>query len=189
MMRGMSKATPLVQLRIELRWVRPKVWRRVLVPSSMTLAKLHHVIQAAMGWSDSHLHEFAVGQQRYGEADPQWDSPGDVISERKATIAQALQGAKSAVYTYDFGDGWEHEIKVEAPLAKYLDLKAPVCVDGKNACPPEDCGGPPGYEEFLRTMADPADPEHDAMIEWAGRVWDATEFNLDVVNQELRRLR
>lgn len=91
-MRCMSKATPLVQLRIELRWVRPKVWRRVLVPSSMTLAKLHHVIQAAMGWSDSHLHEFAVGQQRYGEADPQWDAPGDVISERKVTVAQACKG-------------------------------------------------------------------------------------------------
>jgi hypothetical protein len=188
MMRAMSKTTPPVQLRIELRWVRPRVWRRVLVPASMQLARLHRVIQAAMGWSDSHLHEFVIDQQRYGQADPQWDAPGDVIAERKATVA-SLQAATSALYTYDFGDGWEHEIKVEAALAKYLDLKAPVCVEGKNACPPEDCGGPPGYEELLRIMADPGDPEHDAMIEWAGRVWDATEFDLDAVNRELSRLR
>lgn len=159
------------------------------LPSSMTLAKLHHVIQTAMGWSYSHLHEFVIGQQRYGEPDPQWDAAGAVISERKTTVASALQGVKSARYTYDFGDGWEHEIKVEAPMAKCLGLKAPVCVDGKNACPPEDCGGPPGYKNFLRTVADPTDPEHDEMLEWAGGVWDAAEFNLDAVNQDLSRLR
>ena len=184
-----AKTANVVQLRIELRWIRPKVWRRVLVPSSITLAKLHRVIQAAMGWTNSHLHEFVIGQQRYGEPDPDWDTDGAVISERKATLQAALLGHKSARYIYDFGDHWEHEVKLEVPLAKHAGLKVPICVDGKNACPPEDCGGPPGYAEFLRAVADPAHPEYDEMIEWAGRSWDATAFNIDLANREINSLR
>jgi hypothetical protein len=154
----------------------------------MTLGALHYVIQTAMGWSGGHLHDFVVGRLRYGEPELDFDMEGDVISEHETTVAAALQGVKTARYTYDFGDGWEHDIKVEALLAKHEGITVPTCVDGKNACPPEDCGGSPGYEEFLRIMADLTDPEHEERLEWVGvDAWDATEFDLDSVNEDLGR--
>ena len=165
------------------------MWRRVLVPGTMTLAKLHRVIQAAMGWRDSHLHEFIIDEQRYGEPDAGWDEEGGVSSERKATVAKAMLGCRSARYIYDFGDDWEHDLKLEPPPARHLGMKIPACVDGKNACPPEDCGGRYGYAQFVQVVADPKHPEHEEMIEWVGRPWDPAAFSIDRANRAINALR
>ena len=151
-------------LRVILRWhgsALQKVWRRVLVPQTITLVKLHLVIQAAFGWGHSHLHEFIAGDgERYGTPDPMYDSPGSITSEN-TRLTTALRKA-TLNYVYDFGDYWEHRIKIEKTLAPVPGLALPFCVGGACATPPEDCGGVPGYAEFVQAMADPDNPEHDA---------------------------
>lgn len=178
-----------LQLRIELEWVTPSVWRRVLVPETITLAQLHRVIQVAMGWSDSHLHEFAVGRERYGTPDPDWDALGAVHSERGVALRTALGRAKRIEYSYDFGDGWQHVITVEKVLAPSAHGYRAECIGGESACPPEDVGGPPGYAYFLEALADPAHEEHEDMRRWCGGAFDATAFDIKRVNQRLGRLR
>ena len=130
------------QLRISLR-VEPAVWRRLLVPASVRLAKLHGIFQAAMGWTNSHLHSFTIGDERYGM---QFDEyPEGEIDEKHVTVLSAIGEHPSFLYEYDFGDSWEHEIVVEEFARPPLGLKHAVCLDGQNACPPEDCGGTGGY--------------------------------------------
>ncbi len=178
-----------LQLRIELDWVSPSVWRVVVVPETISLPKLHRVIQIAMGWEDGHLHEFAVGNVRYGNPDPEWNEPGTAIQEKGVSLAKALGRAKQLRYTYDFGDGWEHTIAVEESSGPPDSLSEVRCLAGENACPPEDVGGPPGYERFLQAIADPNHEEHDDMLEWYEGEFDATRFDLASVNKKLKQLR
>jgi hypothetical protein len=181
----------VLQLRIELKRVKPKVWRRVLVPGTITLQKLHLVIQAAFGWGHCHLHEFVTGEgERFGESDPDFEQPGDVRSERIRLITVVRTATLS--YTYDFGDDWEHSIKVERTLdgdIAHLLFNLPTCVAGANAAPPDDCGGAGGYEEFVEIMADPTHPEHEDMTKWVGQqTWDPTAFDVDAVNVRLANI-
>jgi hypothetical protein len=178
----------ILQLHIELRGTKPKVWRRVLVPETITLVKLHLVIQAAFGWGHSHLHEFIAGDgERYGTPDPMDDAPGSITSE-STRLTTALR--KSTLnYVYDFGDYWEHRIKVEKTLAPVPGLVLPFCVGGACATPPEDCGGVPGYAEFVQAMADVGHPEHDNLAEWIGAdTWDAAAFDTIEVNDRLAEI-
>ena len=183
-----AKTGEVYQLKVTLRGTKPPVWRRLLVPASMKLSKLHDVLQVAMGWTDSHMHMFRVGDLNYGVPSPDdWD---EVLDERKATVGQALPRAKSKlVYEYDFGDSWEHEVLVEKVLDAEPGVAYPVCVAGKRACPPEDCGGVWGYAEFLEAIRDPEHPEHDGMLEWVGGDFDPEDFDLDDVNAALRTRR
>ena len=123
---------PLVQLKIELAGIKPAIWRRVVVPQKITLAKLHQVIQAAMGWTDSHLHEFEIAGCRFGTPDPEFDFGDPVVSEKRATLGAALEGRKTFRYVYDFGDDWEHKIKVEKVLSADA-CPVPLCIGGDNA--------------------------------------------------------
>ena len=173
----------VLQLHIELRNTKPKIWRRVLVPETITLARLHGVIQAAFQWGGGHLHEFEAAGERYGTSDPDYDPPGSVRSER-IKLMSALGRGSTIDYLYDFGDSWEHRIKLEKTLPP-TDMKLPVCVDGANAAPPDDCGGVPGYEEFVEAMADPNHPEHADMKAWIGRDWDPAAFDIKHVNSWL----
>ena len=185
------KAPPaMLQLHIELRGTKPKVWRRVLVPETITLIKLHLVIQAAFGWGHSHLHEFIANDgERYGTSDPMYDSPGDITSE-KVRLTTALRTTKTLDYVYDFGDYWEHRIKVEKTYAPDAQIKLPLCVDGAGATPPEDCGGVPGYEDFVQAMADPKHDEHDNMVQWIGHdSWDPAAFDTMEVNDRLVQIK
>jgi hypothetical protein len=184
-----ARPADLLQLRIELAWLKPAIWRRVVVPEMITLAKLHKVIQAAMGWTDSHLHEFEIGGSRYGIPDPDWDMDGAVIPEKRITLATSLAGAKSFRYTYDFGDGWEHRIKVEKSLPAETYPRTPLCTAGANACPPEDVGGPPGYVDFLEAISNPAHPEHEDMLTWCGGSFNPKTFNIERANQRLQRIK
>lgn len=179
----------LLQLRIELAGLKPAIWRRVVVPETITLAKLHRVIQAAMGWADSHLHEFEIGGRRYGMPDPDWGAGDAVISEKRVGLSASLAGAKSFRYTYDFGDGWEHRVKIEKHLPPDACLRAPLCLDGANACPPEDVGGPYGYVDFLEAISDPRHPEHENMLDWCGGGFEPSDFDPERVNKLLQRIR
>jgi hypothetical protein len=175
-----------LQLHIELRGSKPKIWRRVLVPETITLAKLHAVIQAVFGWSGGHLHEFNVGEERFGTPDPEYDEPGSVRNERTIRLAGALGAARTMNYVYDFGDNWQHRIKVDKTLVPDPELKLPLCVGGANATPPDDCGGIYGYYDFVAAVSDPNHPEHADMTEWIGRPWDPAAFDLDSANFRLR---
>lgn len=184
------KAAPkILQLHIELRGIKPKVWRRVLVPETITLHKLHWVIQAAFGWGHAHLHEFIAGDgERYGTLDPDYDEPGSVSSEN-TRLTTALRRSTLS-YVYDLGDNWDHRIQVEKTLAADPLLTLPFCAGGACAAPPEDCGGVPGYAEFVRTMADSGDPEHAHMAEWVGvDTWDPKAFDSVEANERLAQIK
>jgi len=176
-------------LRITLEEVEPPVWRRVQVSGSITLERLDMVIQKAMGWHNAHLHEFEVSGKRYGQPEP--DKPEyKVEPEWELTLrgAAPTEGARFR-YVYDLGDGWGHEVLVEAIQAPGGPLKHPVCLAGERACPPEDSGGAPGYENLLDVLRDRTHPEHRDMLAWAGRGFDPERFDLAAVNRKLKLLK
>lgn len=180
------KTDQVLILHIEFKWIKPSIWRRVAVPENITLSKLHQVIQAVFGWSDSHLHEFEIDGESYGVPDPDWGPP--VISEQRKKLISVLYGKKMFRYVYDFGDNWELRIKVEKTLPAIIFPQVPCCIDGANRCPPEDVGGAPGYENFLAAIADPNHPGHKEMLEWYGDDgFDPTAFDCDWTNQWLKR--
>jgi Plasmid pRiA4b ORF-3-like protein len=185
----------LYQLKITLKGSKPSIWRRVLVPGNMRLSRLHDVIQIAMGWTDSHLHQFIVGTRSactyFGVPDPEATYVGDkTLNERRYAVADlAPIPKKKFIYEYDFGDGWEHEVIAEKILPRDPVFKCPVCLAGANACPPEDCGGIYGYYNKLDILADPKHPEHEDIKEWIGEEFDSTRFDLSEINAELRRLK
>lgn len=163
------------------------IWRRVLVPGSVRLSKLHDMFQAAMGWTDSHLHAFRVGDQRFGMRFDDWDD--DEIDEKEVTVLQALRDQRRFVYEYDFGDSWSHEVVIEDLRRLPIGLKHAVCLDGQNACPPEDCGGSWMYAVLCEALADPAHEEHEEYSQWLGGSFDPLEFDLALVNAALQRVR
>jgi hypothetical protein len=171
------------QLKITLKDVAAPIWRRVLVPSELTLLDLHHVIQIVMGWEDYHLHDFTIGRKRY--AVPDREDFDDPIDERETRLQNVLRVRQKFTYQYDFGDGWDHSIAVE----KALDDPAIgdiICVGGARACPPEDSGGPWGYEEKLNALAAPNDPNTRELRDWMGADFDPAFFDCDAVNEELQ---
>ena len=154
----------------------------------MTLERLHHVLQLAMGREDCHMHEFRIGPQRFGTPTPMEKASGGLrtASERTARLYNVLDRAGiKAVYTYDFGDSWEHRIVVEKHLAPEPGRAYPACLTGERHGPPEDCGGIPGFYNLLEAIGDPGHEEHEAMLEWAGRNFDPEGFDLPFVNRAL----
>jgi hypothetical protein len=182
----------IYQIKVTLLGTRPPIWRRLLVPAAMTLGQLHGVIQAAMGWEDCHLHEFRIGQRRFGMPDPLDRSMGlsEALDERKVRLCNVLGkvGAK-AVYTYDFGDGWEHSLVVEKLLPPDPTFAYPLCTAGKLSGPPEDCGGIPGYYNMIEALQDPNHEQHEEMLEWVGDDLDPNAFSVELVNRRLAPLR
>jgi hypothetical protein len=179
------------QLKVTLREVRPPVWRRLAVSSGITLGALSPLLEAALGWEGYHLHVFEIDGRRYGSADPDWDATD--LDERRYRLGRVLPGVGSRMrWKYDFGDGWEHDIVVEAIGPAEAGVTYPRCPAGRRACPPEDCGGPWGYAELLRALADPGDPEHAELAAWAPpdfnpARFDAVEATLAMHARERRR--
>ncbi|HEC34489.1 MAG TPA: plasmid pRiA4b ORF-3 family protein, partial [Chloroflexi bacterium] len=147
----------------------------------------HHIIQAAMGWADYHLHQFIVGQTYYGRPHPDYGL--DMRDERRVRLSQIAPGEGSKFrYEYDFGDGWLHGLLVEKVLEPEPGQHYPVCIKGKRACPPEDVGGIWGYASFLEAIQNPDHPEHEDYMEWIGQEFDPEAFDLDEINAALRTL-
>lgn len=178
----------VVQLKISLKNTAPAVWRRVLVKSSISFHELHYTIQIAMGWGNFHLYEFKIGNYRIGIQEEDFDDPefegSDVIDANQITLEELLSKGttKSFSYDYDFGDGWEHAVLIEKSMPLDPERIYPVCLKGKLNCPPEDCGGIPGYYHLLEIIANKKHPEHKELIEWLGGGFDPTEFEVDDVN-------
>jgi hypothetical protein len=141
-----------------------------------------------MGWQDAHLHEFRVGEVIYGESDPEFDY-GRIIRDDRRTRLRSIAPTigSSFTYHYDLGDSWEHTVVVES--AKHPDsrIRYPRVIAGERACPPEDVGGPLGYERFLQALADPTDEDHEDLLDWIGGRFDPDAFDVARVNRRLRR--
>jgi len=185
-----KKTAPLVyELKITLTGIDPPIWRLIQVPSTLLLCCLHDALQAVMGWTDSHLHQFEKDGRYWG--DPESDEYGDLklVDESKVTVAKLLKVEGDAlVYVYDFGDNWRHEIVLQKIVPSEVPTK-PVCVAGGRRCPPEDVGGAHGYKEFLEVIFEPGHEEFEHFREWAGNPVHAEEFRVAAVNEILERMR
>jgi hypothetical protein len=177
----------IFQMKVTLKDIEPLIWRKILVSGGITFHKFHKILQIVMGWEDYHLYSFTIGGSDYGIPDP--ESPYEFKDSRKIKLQKAISGDTKFVYVYDFGDDWRHEIKVDQILKANKGQFFPVCLKGKRACPPEDVGGAWGYEDFLEAYSDPTHEEHEHMHAWAGDDFDPERFDLQVVNERLRRLR
>ena len=178
----------IYQFKITLKGSKPPIWRRIQVPETYSFWDLHVAIQDVMGWDDYHLHEFEM-------IDPTTDVEvifgipnkdefffREVLPGWKQKIAEYFTTVNpSALYTYDFGDDWVHNIKLEKILPRNKNIEYPVCIKGKRACPPEDCGGIWGYEALLETILDPKHEEYEEMLEWVGEEFDPEHFDLKEV--------
>ncbi len=185
------KDDAIYQLKVTLDHVKPPVWRRLLVPASIELPALHCVLQAAMGWQDSHLHAFRTGRTQYLDPDP---DAGMVLngerSERRVALRALLRAPRQKLaYEYDFGDGWEHTILLEKIAARQPDTDYPVCIAAAGACPPEDCGGPFGYMDLIDIMADPTHERHAELRDWLGGVFEPDKVELADINAAMPRTR
>ncbi len=168
---------PVLQVRITLADVAgPPVWRRVLIPAGYTLDRVHAVIQAAMGWENYHLHQFMINDREYGPADP--DGEYQVHDEARFRLGDLVKAGDRIGYEYDFGDGWQHELVIEAGAEAAADTAYPACTDGEGACPPEDCGGTDGFAGLKALLAGPPSLERDEMRDWAGASYDPARFDL-----------
>jgi len=177
-----SAGQNVISLKVTLRGPRPPVWRRLLVPGTMTLGGLHRAIGAAMGWHDTHLHLFEIDGRDYG--DPH--TVDDVADENRVTLNGLLRsGVARFAYTYDFGDHWEHTIAIEKTRPAADGDAYPLCVAGRRNCPPEDCGGPWGYQHLLEVLADPTNPDYAEQSEWVGEEFNPDAFDIDTANAVL----
>jgi hypothetical protein len=186
--------TKVFQLLITLDLDGQKVWRRVYVPSRVTFEKLHFVIQIAMGWQGYHLHEFVFPDA--GKPEVSIVNDDEIIFDRKpdffdyptlkdtqTKLTDYLFKYQDFEYVYDFGDYWDHQVRVEKVI-RNCPINFPLCIGGKGNCPPEDVGGRGGYKEFLEAIGDPAHPDHEMLVEW-GQMQDYRDFNINEVNEEL----
>jgi len=173
------------QFKVSLKGIRPPIWRRIQVPDYYTFWDLHVAIQNAMGWFDLHLHAFKIMnpnkriEDEIGIPDDEFASPEyRILAGWKQKISRYFSAQNNtALYIYDFGDYWEHELKLEKILSRDDQKDYPICVIGRRACPPEDCGGLPGYEDMLEVLSNPEHVEYDTMLEWVGDEFDPEHFD------------
>lgn len=177
---------PVLRFRITLAEVEPPIWRRIEVPARYTFWDLHVAIQDAMGWRDYHLHAFRVVNPDTGRAEeigiPEDEADTQFHPGWEIPVAPYFAGpGASAAYDYDFGDGWKHEVVLEASGIEAKATRYPRCVAGERACPPEDCGGPRGYADLLDSLADPESEDHLEKAEWVGDDFDPEAFSAEDV--------
>lgn len=182
---GTPAAANVFQLKITLRYLTPPIWRRVVVPDDFTLGNLHNLIQRVMGWGGGHMHEFRVPARGFG---PPLRTFGQEGEDEDATLLREVLVRKGQMllYEYDFGDGWLHGIQMEKILPAEPGQRYPACLAGARACPPDDCGGPPGYDQLLEALQNPTAKANAELLEWCGP-WDPEAFDVESVNRLLER--
>jgi len=180
----MEPKNQTLQFKVTLMGIEPEVWRRIVVPRNYSFWDLHVAIQDAMGWLDYHLHAFRMQNSETGEVhqigipDDSFEDAAPVLAGWEVPISGYFrEPGDRAFYEYDFGDGWEHEVVLEEIGSPIPRKRYPMCVNGARACPPEDCGGVPGYEELLEVLRDPTHEEHESMLEWVGGKYDPAAFS------------
>jgi hypothetical protein len=178
-----KKSNLIYQFKITLKDIKPTIWRRIQVPKTYTFWELHVAIQDAMGWNDCHLHEFKLinpltdTEINIGIPDEEYEDY-EVLPSWKQKIANYFILENQGVnYIYDFGDYWKHRITLEKMLPKEKNITYPRCIEGRRACPPEDCGGPYNYNDFLESIRNPNDEQHEEMLEWVGGEFDSEHFD------------
>jgi hypothetical protein len=176
----------IVTLRIEIKYIEPLIWRRVAVRTSMNLMVLHKVIQATMGWLDYHLWEFFVGERKYGIPDPDRPHVKNGATTQLATILAS--GVTEFGYVYDFGDNWEHRIIVEQTDKAETGAKYPRFLGGERRCPPKDCGGPPGYFDFIENIARKNSKKVKEALDWYGGPYDPGDIDEEQIKITLGRI-
>lgn len=180
----MSDTKVVFQIRIELLGIEPPIWRRIEVPESYSFWDLHVAIQDSMGWQDSHLHHFRLIGSELVMGIP--DDDGDDTQHTQPGWVHRIMDhlhflSPLALYEYDFGDSWLHEVRLEEVRSQVHGIRYPRCTGGARRCPPEDCGGSHGYAELLRVIASPDDPEHGSMLDWLDGDFDPDEFDHSAV--------
>jgi len=189
-----ATSAPIYHLKVSLEGVQPLIWRRLQVPGNASLGWLHAVIQVAMGWTNSHLHQFDAGKRLYSDPSfglDEFEDDPRVLDENETAVRDIVRRAKSAfVYEYDFGDSWDHRITVEKILEPDpAAVRYAQCLDGERACPPEDCGAVWGYEDLLKVIRNPKHKEYRSMMEWLGGKFNPEAFDCDKINKYLRKLK
>jgi hypothetical protein len=174
----------IIRLKVTLSDITPPIWRRLLLPATMTLRDLHRAIQVSLGWQDSHLHGFEIAGERYGA--PGMTEDDEIADEARLTLAEIHERRIARFrYTYDFGDDWQHVVAIEGSEPAVARQSYPTCIAGERAGPPEDCGGFPGYDQLVAILADPRHPERRERLAWIGRNYDPEAFSLKQTNARL----
>jgi hypothetical protein len=182
---GAARDRGLCQFKVTLRGISPPIWRRIQVWEDRTLSQLHRVLQVVMGWENYHLYEFRIGSKLYGPPDPEFGRK--IIDAKRTRIRAILSGVGTQFeYVYDLGDYWQHDLLLEGRPQLDPGGAYPRCIAGQRRCPPEDVGGPGGYERYLKALADPSHREHEEMMAWRGP-FDPDGFSVEKVNRELAR--
>lgn len=195
----------IYELKVTLMGTKPPIWRRVTVPSDIRLEDLHIVIQVVMGWTNSHLHQFMDADKNYYQPTPPKDWGLDLSGCREKLdtadfeLRQLLtQPKQKLIYEYDFGDSWEHKVelvKITPPFTAdgkphtTKAIRTPVCLAGKGACPPEDCGGVWGYYHMLEVIQDPNHEEHSDLVDWLGEDFNPEAVDIEEINAALRQFK
>ncbi len=190
----MGRSAQVLQLKVTLVETSPAIWRQIQISSDCTFWGLHVAIQDAMGWTDSHLHMFELAGKRGSKAHcfgiPDDDGDLEVRPGWEFSVSKFLKAkGDKARYLYDFGDCWDHDVILEELLPALPKTAYPRCIAGERRCPPEDCGGVYGFENFLKIMKNRRHKEHKEMVDWAGGEFDPEEFNAADVHFEDPRKR
>jgi hypothetical protein len=188
--RRSSKKTDCVfQVKITLRGIDPPIWRRIQT-KDCSLEKLHALIQVAMGWEFEHRYRFEIGGVEFADVETdEEEEVRDVRATKLSDVTPASHRRPRFSYEYDFGDGWRHQLIVEERLSPQKGVAHPLCIAGARACPPEDCGGPWGYADFIEAIQNPTHKRHVELLEWVGGEFDPGAFDLEAVNKELAGIR
>jgi hypothetical protein len=186
-----TKIIEAIRIKVSLDETNPLIWRDLLVPREISFYKLHHTIQIAMGWTNSHLFEFKIEGYRIGEIyeDLEGQDESHIINAKETQLTSLVENEGEAFkYEYDFGDGWYHTIILEKYELIESGQQLPFCLSGVLKCPPEDCGGINGFYDFLSVMSNKRHPDYRDTKVWAGGKFDPTEFDVVKINKQLKKI-
>lgn len=184
-LKAVSQSPKVYEFKVSLLGTSPVVWRSFLAHEIIDLSELHMLIQMTMGWEARHLYEFKINGQSYGEIDIDSEFENDMLEAEGVTFGDVIKNSKKFTYIYDFGDGWQHEVEIVKVLEHDPRMSYPVCIAGENACPPEDCGGPPGFEDLKKTLAGKDSEEKDEMLTWVNGFYNPKTFDPNFINRHL----